>query len=589
MTDQVEEIKRKVDIVEFIGSYVALKRAGRNFRGLCPFHKEKSPSFYVSQDRQFWYCFGACKEGGDVIKFLMKWENITFVEAIRELADKVGIKLAKLNFEDKVWQKRERLLGLNMLAAEFFEYILGKSKFGERAMEYLNKRTINPKTIKKFQLGYAPDSWDSLLKFLLKKKYERSEIFEAGLVVVGKSGGYYDRFRSRIIFPIKDVRGNTIGFSGRILDATEVSAKYINTPETPLYHKRETLYGIDVVRDAIRQENNVILVEGEFDMIVPYEHGIANVVAIKGSAVTGEQLMMLKRYTDRITLALDSDEAGEEAAKRGIVQAEGFDLDVGVVTFDFGKDPDEAARNDPVKFKKVIKSPIPIYDFIINSAQKKYEGNDPFSKKKLGDVVTPFIANIKNPIVYSHYIKKLAVILDVSEESIRALIRKYNQSKRQIFSAGKNKEIIPKEERDTMIQKYLLSCVFQSDKPYEVIDVMVKVLGPDDFSIPSNRKLLVVLIDFKKNNPGFDAKYFLSGLPKELVSVYDELYLFASADFEFKGENIGKLAYEVKRFSLKRKMAELVSKDKELTESEKEKLTALSKELKEVEKMKFSL
>src|SRR3989338_2671402 len=286
MESVIEEIKKKIDIVALINSFIPIKKTGRNYKGLCPFHQEKSPSFVVSPDRQIWHCFGACQEGGDVIKFLMKWENITFIEALRELAEKAGVKLVKVNFEDKQWRKKEQIIGINTLATEFFEYILHKTKFGKKASEYLKHRCLDEKIIKKFQLGYAPSSWDSLLKFLKKKKYSEYEIFDSGLLVRSDRGSLYDRFRGRLTFPIKDARGNVIGFSGRTLEETAKEAKYINTPETFLYHKRETLYGINLAKESVKKENNIILVEGEFDVILPHKLGIENIAAIKGSALT---------------------------------------------------------------------------------------------------------------------------------------------------------------------------------------------------------------------------------------------------------------------------------------------------------------
>ncbi len=590
MDNQVEEVKRKIDIVEFLGSFITLKRTGRNFKAICPFHQEKTPSFYVSPDRQFWYCFGACQEGGDVIKFLMKWENITFVEALRELADKVGVKLKRLSFEDRVWKKRERLIGLNTLAAEYFEFIIHKSKYGKKALDYLRSRNLREATIKKFQLGYAPDSWDSLMKFLVKKKYSEDEIFESGLLVKGQRGNLYDRFRGRIVFPIKDHRGNVIGFSGRILEKDVEGAKYINTPETPLYHKRETLYGIDISKDAIRKAGNAILVEGEFDMIVPYEHGIENIVAIKGSAVTQEQLMFLKRYTSRITLALDADAAGQEAVKRGIAQAENLELEVGILKIDFGKDPDEAVRNDVLKFKKLIKSPIPIYDFVIEVAQTKYPEDDPYSKKKIGDEVAPFITVIKNPIIFSYYVKKLSSILGVSESSVESLVRKTMREDRQKSVTVLKKKEVNKEERALMIQKYLLSMIFQNAKPATVAHTIFKTLEPIDFSIPSHEQIIQAFLQFnKKNKNSFDVKTFLKMLPAQLLPVFDELYLFASVEMDFGDNDIEKLVYEVKKFSLKRKIAEFLAVKDELSEKKKDELKELSQRLNQVEKTLLTL
>src|SRR3989338_5418285 len=475
MESVIEEIKKKIDIVALINSFIPLKRTGRNYKSLCPFHQERTPSFVVSSDRQIWHCFGACQEGGDVIKFLMKWENITFIEALRELAEKSGVKLRKVDFEDKLWQKKERFIGINTLAAEFFEYILDKTQFGEKAREYLKHRSLDAKISKKFQLGYAPLSWDSLFNFLKKKKYDRNEIFESGLLVKGESGNYYDRFRGRLMFPIKEARCNVIGFSGRILEESAKEAKYINTPETFLYHKRETLYGINLAKESVKKENNIYLVEGEFDVILPHKLGIENIAAIKGSALTREQLMFLKRFTNKITLAFDSDTAGEEAMRKGIEEAESLDFDVFIVTFDFAKDPDEAVHKDPIKFKKVIKNSVPFYDFIIDLSQRKYSAHDAYGKKQIAEEVAVFIEKIKNPIVQSHYVKKIAAILDVSEASIEALMRSMKKKRSQRFNVPVQKKTVSEMIREVIIQKYILSIIFQSENPYQRAEDIFKV------------------------------------------------------------------------------------------------------------------
>ena len=239
-----------------------------------------------------------------------------------------------------------------------------------------------------------------------KKKFEEKEVYENGLLVKSERGSYYDRFRGRLMFPIKDSRDYVIGFSGRSLDEKDKQAKYINTPETPIYHKRETLFGINLAKETIKKEKNVYIVEGEFDVISPYQNGFINFVAVKGTALTNEQLMLLKRYTDKITLALDADIAGEESTRRGIEEAEKLDLEVRIVKLPIGKDPDEAVRTDLQAFKKAISRPIPIYDFLIKVAQKKYSEDTSFDKKKIGEEVIPFIERITNPIVRSHYVKK---------------------------------------------------------------------------------------------------------------------------------------------------------------------------------------
>lgn len=590
MESGIEEVKKRIDIVEFIGSFITLKKAGRNFKGLCPFHQEKTPSFVVSPDRQIWHCFGACNEGGDVIKFLMKWENLTFFEALKELADKAGVKLANISFEDKLWKKKERLLRINQLAAEYFNYILFKTDFGKKALLYLKDRDINVKTAQKFQLGYAPQSWDSLYNFLKKKKFEDEELLEAGLLVRSERGGFYDRFRGRLMFPIKDPRENTVGFSGRNLDPSTGSgqineAKYINTPETPIYHKRESLFGIDIAKEAIKKAQNVFIVEGEFDVIAPYQHGFANFVAIKGSALTREHLMLLKRFSPRATLALDVDTSGEEAARRGIEEAEPFDIELDILQFDYAKDPDEAVRSDPVKFKKELKKHLPVYDFIIELLQKKYPGSDAFSKKKIGEEAVPFIEKITNPIVHSHYVKKLSRILDVSEGSVEALIRRYRQRKKQqtyLKAAYAKKE---NGDREKNLQTYLLSVMFQNQHPYEPADKIFRTLEASDFSYPSYGKLSEAFLVYQQQHSlEFKLQGFLKTLSSELRAVFDELYLYATYKGE-EEEKIEKLIYEIKKLSLKRQISDLTKKQEMLSKDQEKTVRELTTRLKDVEKM----
>lgn len=590
MENPVEEIKKKIDIIDFIGSFITLKKTGRNFKAVCPFHQEKTPSFVVSPERQIWHCFGACQEGGDAIKFLMKWENITFFEALRELAEKTGVQLKKVSFEDTVWKKKERLFVMNNLSAEFFEYILNKTNFGKKALEYLQSRSIKPQIAKKFQLGYAPNSWNSLLQFLKRKKYQEGEINETGLLVKSEKGGYYDRFRGRLMFPIKDPRGNIIGFSGRSLDNKDISAKYINTPETLLYHKRETLFGLDLAKEEIKKEKNVCIVEGEFDMIVPYQEGFSNFVAIKGSALTREQLMLLKRYTDKITLALDADAAGEEAIQRGIQDAEQLDFEVGVVTFDYAKDPDEAVRTDKKLFKKILKKPIPVYDFLIQVLQKKYPDDNPFNKKKIGDEIIPFIERMNNPIVQSHYVKKLAEFLNVSESSIQILMKRLRQKKKDSSMFVSIKKDKKRESRELILQRYVLSVMFQSEHSFTLSENLSPVISPDDFSLGSYRKIYEAFLDYtKKHSTQFQPPKFSQLLSSELQPVFDEIYLFASSELGFEDEHIDKLVYEIKRFSLKRQIQTILSSEEKEGSAEKDKLKELTNGLKEVEKKLLSL
>ncbi|PIQ72955.1 DNA primase [Candidatus Roizmanbacteria bacterium CG_4_10_14_0_2_um_filter_36_35] len=586
MDNPVEEIKKRLDIIEYIGSFISLKKAGRNFKAICPFHSEKTPSFVISPERQIWHCFGACGEGGDVIKFLMKWENITFIEALRELAQKTGITLKKISFEDKVWKKRERYFNMNLFAVEFFEYLLNKTKFGEKGMAYLKNRDIKPATIKKFQLGYAPSSWDSLRLFLKKKKFEEKEVYENGLLVKSERGSYYDRFRGRLMFPIKDSRDYVIGFSGRSLDEKDKQAKYINTPETPIYHKRETLFGINLAKETIKKEKNVYIVEGEFDVISPYQNGFINFVAVKGTALTNEQLMLLKRYTDKITLALDADIAGEESTRRGIEEAEKLDLEVRIVKLPIGKDPDEAVRTDLQAFKKAISRPIPIYDFLIKVAQKKYSEDTSFDKKKIGEEVIPFIERITNPIVRSHYVKKISSILGVSEVSIETIMSRIRRKRKQLVSFKPSFQPKSKEEREVIIERYLLSYIFQEEDPSIAAGKIFSIISWDNFLLPSHQKVAKFFLD-NNGQKRFDLNRFVAKLSPELRQIFDELYLFSSSEHNLSSENISKLAIEIKRYYLKREIKKILA-EKEESEKRKNELLSLSNNLKEIEKKLIS-
>jgi DNA primase len=588
--NQIEEIKRKIDIVEFIGGFITLKKAGRNFKAVCPFHQEKSPSFVISPERGIWHCFGACGEGGDVIKFLMKWENITFIEALKELAKKTGVKLKlnKISFEDKIWQKKERFIGMNQLASEFFNYILNKTDFGKKASSYLKTRLLNQSIINKFELGYSPSSWDSLKLFLKKKKYEEEEMFENGLVIRSERGSYYDRFRGRLMFPLKDSRGNTLGFSGRILSGgNEKEAKYVNTPETPIYHKRECLFGINLAIEEIKKQKNVYIVEGELDMITPFQHGYSNFVAIKGTALTMEQLKLLKRYTDKITLMMDADTAGVESIKRGIEEAEKFDFEVRVVTIDFAKDPDEAINKDPDKFKKSLAKPVPIYDFLIDTAQKKYPEESAFAKKKIGEEIIPVIEKITNPIVRTFYVKKLADILEVSENTVENLISQLKIKKKQL-SLNKIKYNKPVEDiRELTIDKYVLSIVFQSEDPNKIYRSVFEILKPEYFLHPSYVKISRLFFEEIEKNSKTDINYFGKKLPNEIRPIFDEIFLFASADHSLANESLDRLIHEIKKYYFKREIKKILSEEE--SPENKKQLKKISENLKEVEKTLISL
>lgn len=573
MTD-VELIKSKIDIADFLSNYIQLKKAGRNFRALCPFHSEKTPSFFVSPERQSWHCFGACAEGGDVVKFLEKWEHIDFLEALKILAQKTGVKLSNYTPTPE-GKMREKLYEINHLAAEFYHYLLLSHRLGLRAKDYLKNRGIREETMKTFTLGYAPANWDNLLRFLSKKGYAVSDIHTAGLVVKSEHGTYYDRFRSRVMFTLRDHRGNTIGFAGRKLPPeNDKEAKYINTAETPVYRKGETLFGLDITKEAIKKEKEAVLVEGELDMLSSFQSGVANVVAIKGSALTEEQTLLLKRYTENLILALDSDFAGNEAAKRGIEIAENAGLSVKVVRLAFGKDPAECIEKDPYLWKDSVKKSVPIIDFIIENAFGKYGSQGVIGKKKIGSEVIPFLSKIGNPILASHYTKLLAKRLEVAEDSINMAVRQYQKKERTSVV----QRVAPPQQqilRETRLEEHLISLVIQSDDPQAALEKVLVLLTLDDFNEFPVKKIIEQLMLFLKTHKKFNVRKFGEFLTPEVIPTFDRVFLqdisAILADEEVFTRELTLTAKEIKKKSLRRSINNLSTNIRRLEDEEKEK------------------
>ena len=565
MDSAVDEIKRKIDLTEYIGARVQLKKAGRNFKANCPFHNEKTPSFVVSPERQIWRCFGSCQTGGDVIAFLMKWDNLTFYEAVKELAQEAGIKLDSSKFEDRQWKEKEVLLHINQLAAKYFHFILTDHKTGKAGLDYVSDRGLNTGLIKTFQLGYAPNSWDSLLKFLRKKGFTEKQIVTAGLALQSQknTSRYYDRFRGRLMFPIIDARQNILGFSGRLIHDQEKQAKYVNTPETPLYRKRETLYGMHVAHEAIRKDKTAIIVEGEFDMISSFAHDIKNVVAIKGSAFTKDQLMLLKRYTKHIVLALDADFSGTQTTLRAIKDAEDMDFRVDIIHFDFGKDPDEALAKDSVAYKKLLKKPIPIYDFIIETALEQHDERDAYEKKEIVDDVLPFIQGISNPIVKSHYVKMLSELIGTETRDIESSMRKLSYKQKQKRTAVPKRQE-KKHDRYETLQKYILSSLLQHEKPLKLFEQIKGIIASNDFSIPSYREIFTAFAAYKSRT--FELDMFTKNFSDPIQGVLDELFLVdVATELNTKDteKSLSKSLYELKRLSLKDKLKKAITEEKD--------------------------
>lgn len=587
--DELEQIRQKIDIVSLINEYVPLKKAGRNFKALCPFHSEKTPSFIVSPERQIWHCFGSCQTGGDIFTFLMKYENLEFPEALKILAKRAGVTLRDYR-PTETSRLKEKLYEINHLASEFYHYLLTSHRVGKRALDYALSRGISQKSIETFSLGYAPNLWDGLIKFLVGKKgYKIEDLNRAGLVIKSEDSGYFDRFRGRLMFSLRDYRGNVVGFAGRLLPEEEEKrkeGKYINSPETPVYKKGDVLYGLEITREAIKKERKAVIVEGEIDAILSFQVGVSNVVAIKGSALTEGQVNLIKRYTENLILALDTDLAGDSAARRGIEIAENAGLNIKVVELSFGKDPADCAFKSPLLWKKSVKNAIPVFDYLLSSAVKRFDKNTAEGKTKIVQEFLASLARIDNEIIKGHYLKKLALEIDVSLEAVAVELAKIIKKQKHQLAEGDQKEVLrlrQTREREEVLEEYLLSIILQAKRQKEFLEILLKVISLEDIKTLAIKRILKTLKEYLEKEKIFKIKTFITNLTPELVSLVDRLYLADLGEI-LKNEAVGekevkKTALEIKKLSLKRKIKEVTEKIKNAGENQ-ELITKYNQEFK---------
>ena len=450
----VDEIKRRLDIVEFIGSYVPLQKAGRNFKALCPFHTEKTPSFIVFAETQSWHCFGACSTGGDIFGFAMRQENMTFSEALRFLAERVGVSLRPLDGEEaKRKDEIDRLRAVNSAAAQHYHRVLMAAPAGKSAVRYLEGRGVSRETMATFQLGYAVDDWHDLEQHLRRAGISQPDMLAAGLLSESDSGNVYDRFRGRLIFPIRDVRGQVIGFAGRVLD--DSVPKYLNSPQTSLFDKGSVLYGIDLARRSIRETGRVIIVEGYMGVIVLQQCGVPNVVACMGTALTERQLRILKPMTEVLILALDADTAGRLATERGVSMAqellkqrvvpvltarglvryeEHLDAEIRILVLPEGLDPDELVLRDRARWDALVTHALSVADYFFETILQEVDTSTAKGKRVAVERLLPVIAALGSPVERAHYLQRLAQTVRVDE---RDLARQLDRLR--LGSAGSNR------------------------------------------------------------------------------------------------------------------------------------------------------
>ena len=522
----ITEVKQRIDIVEVISDYVPLQKAGRNFKGLCPFHSEKHPSFFVFPEQQTWHCFGACGAGGDVFSFIMKKEGIDFGQALHLLAQRAGITLSPPETPAKAEDKeKEKLFQINEAATQYYHHLLLNTKAGEMARNYLSKRKVTPETTKEFRLGFSPDNWEVIKKYLISKGYEAKELVQAGLIIERESENSYDRFRNKLMFPICDIQGRVTGFGARALD--DSLPKYINSPQTLIFDKSSNLYGIDKAKTAIRQKNLIIIVEGYMDAIAAHQHGFENVVASMGTSMTEKQVDIIKRLTKNITLALDADAAGEEATLRGVgvlahsldkkatatlswskelassvdegmapspslaglvKYQSALDAEIRVLLLPSGKDPDEVISENLSLWQNLVEQATPILDFALQAVVSKVDINKAKDKSLAIQKLLPSIYEIEDPLQQAHYARRLAHMLSISESDLTATLRKSQAGKRRRRATEAiEPSRLARQFVSSPVEEYCLALLIQHPELRQVAQELLA----EHFQCTENRELFI--------------------------------------------------------------------------------------------------
>lgn len=417
----IAQILERTDIVQTISAYIPLKKAGRNYKALCPFHTEKSPSFVVNPDKQIYHCFG-CAEGGNAINFVMKQERLEFPEAVRKMADRVGIVIPETgNVNPKIKDLKQSICQINELATQFYHQALMSERDPavNAAREYLKGRGISSEIVQKFRVGFALDSWDGLLTFLRSKDINLSLLEKAGLIIAReKKDGYYDRFRNRIVFPIFDIKAQCVAFGARTM-RKEDTAKYINSPETEVYVKGQHLYGFHLSKQAVTQEDHAIVVEGYMDFIMPFQAGVQNIVASLGTALTAEQIRLLRRYTQNVVMLYDTDKAGEAAIIRSLDLLIEEGMNVKVATLAEGDDPDSFIRKYGADaLKERLKNSQSLFEYKLKWLREKHDGRTVEGRAKICGEMLPTINKFENAIIRAEYLRQLSQALSVSQEAL---------------------------------------------------------------------------------------------------------------------------------------------------------------------------
>ena len=534
-----QQIKDKLDIVELIGEYVKLKPAGTNHKGLCPFHNEKSPSFMASRERQTFKCFG-CGKGGDIFTFVQEIEGMSFVEALKLLADKAGIELTRQVNEVQGNQKN-RIKEINLQAARFYHNVLIKLEAAKPAREYLRKRNLTDNTIEQWQIGYIPEQWDLLTKYLLKKGFSIDDLVASGLTIKRDNAnpktyrGFYDRFRGRIMFPIRDVHGGVVGFTGRVLVETEKSGgKYVNTPQTIVYDKSRIVFGLDKAKQAIRKQDRIVMVEGQMDVIACHQAGFTNVVATSGTALTEFQVKILKRYSANMNMAFDADDAGQAAAKRGIAVAleKGMHMKVIQIPEGKGADPDECVSQYPDVWQQAVDNATDIMQWYIDKAFKNKDLTKPRDKQSIVDEVLPDINLLPYAVEKDHWMGELASRIGVDIQILRQDARRIaSQTPQRKVNQSPQEEGTIQKEKKTRLEQLLeqffaLTLQYPSETMQLIYDLPDQVIDGTSY-IP----LYEALKTSYTQGSSLDSALVRANVPAASQAQFDNLLLQAEWEF----------------------------------------------------------
>jgi len=553
----VDEIKARLDIIDIVSESVELKRSGKNYTGFCPFHANtRTPAFVVFADSGTWRCFGECSEGGDIFNYVMKKEGWDFATALRELADRAGVELRPITpQEQEKVEENERIRDLLESAVTFYRHQLTQTHAGKNALDYWHRRGLSDKTIEDFGLGYAPDLWDSAAKHFLDKRFSEQDLINAGLASERDSGGIYDRFRNRIMLPIRDGRGRMAGFGARTLDPEGVP-KYLNSPQTAIFDKSHILFGLDKARKAIRSKDQVVIVEGYMGVLAPHQHGYKNVVATMGTALTENHLQMIKRFTRNIILAMDSDAAGIKATLRGLdvarktldregdfrfnahglLRQEGrLKADIRVSTLPPGMDPDDVLNDDPSRWEDIINAAKPIVVHVMETLAANRDLDDPKTKSEIADQILPIIADVPSSIERDTYRQRLARLLQVDENTL-VVAHKASSPRTRRYPARKSPiaESTPQKIRPSItsgVQKrevHLLGVLIRHPDLIYHMDRQLQEDGltrinNNDFQYSDHQALFQLINNSLQQDHAEPLNHVLNHLIEEMIPIVDDI------------------------------------------------------------------